>query len=463
MQELRPYQKEDLAKLLTLNSAGIFSEQRTGKTPLAIEYAKAKKCEKILVICPLSAIPVWVSEWHKWYPEQHCTGVTGYTRATKKKQISLWQNVLAITYDSLKNTKTHNGFIEDIQHICFRTNGMPDLVIIDEAHRIQTRSAASTSAVYQFVRTPHKLALSGTPASNKPYQIFSILRWLYPKSFTSYWKYVEEFYTTEKQRNWATGAEWTAIGDFISEEKRREHAAILEKISVQRKRKDVMQWLPEKDYTLIRLNPSTKQKQAIDHLHKYYEVGEIETQGILDKLIRERQLCLYPPLLGIEAESPKVTWLLQYLKDYPNRKILVFSKFTSFLKALSEIITKEVPQRKHKLYIGDTSVAQRAACVKEFQNGNLDLLLLNIDAAKEAITLDEAEVAVFTDKYPPVGSIQQAEDRFVATTETKKDKQHSIIELCIANTYDERLYDIVKRNIEMIDVINDYYKYLKEN
>lgn len=460
MPTLRPYQKEDLEILLKKPCVGIFSEQRTGKTPLAICVAKERKVEKTLIICPPSAIPIWVTQWQEWYPEQNIIGVTGSTYTKKKEKIMQWTNALVVSYDSLKATKIRKGLIEDIR-IALGKNKNPDMVIIDEAHRIQTRNSATTSAVFEFIHTPFKLALTGTPASNKPYQIFSILRWLYPKTFKSYWNYIAEFYKSEKQINHSTGVQFTVIGDFISEEKKKEHAEILNQISVQRKRKDVMQWLPEKEYIRIALEPTTKQKQAIDYLNKYYEVGEIETQGILDQLIRERQLCLAPELLDIKSESPKTNWIIQYLKDYPERKVLVFSKFTSYLKLLSEKISEELPNKTHELFIGATSISKRAELVKKYQNGDINLLLLNIDAAKEAITLDEAEVAIFTDKYPPIGSIQQAEDRFVATTEAKKDKQHEIIELCIKGTYDERLYDIVQHNISMTDVINDYKKYLK--
>ena len=460
MPTLRPYQKEDLETLLKKPCAGIFSEQRTGKTPLAISVAKERKVNTILIICPPSAIPVWVTQWNEWYPEADIVGVTGTTYAKKVEKIKLWKNALVVSYDSLKATKTRKGLIDDIRN-ALKPKRDPDMVIIDEAHRIQTRSSATTSAVFEFIHTPYKLALTGTPASNKPYQIFSILRWLYPKTFKSYWNYIGEFYKAEKQINHTTGIQFTVIGDFISEDKKKEHAEILSKISVQRKRKDVMQWLPEKEYLRVTLEPTATQKRAIDYLNKYYEVGEIETQGILDQLMRERQLCLAPALLDVKSDSPKINWIIQYLKDYPDRKILIFSKFTSFLRLLATEISKAFPDKKHELYIGDTSIPKRAELVRRFQHQNLNLLLLNIDAAKEAITLDEAEVAIFTDKYPPIGSIQQAEDRFVATTETKKDKQHEIIELCIKGTYDERLYDIIQHNITMTDVINDYKKYLK--
>ena len=40
----------------------------------------------------------------------------------------------------------------------------------------------------------------------------------------------------------------------------------------------------------------------------------------------------------------------------------------------------------------------------------------------EGLTLDEADVEIFIDVFPPAADIQQAEDRFVATTEAKKNK-----------------------------------------
>ena len=96
----------------------------------------------------------------------------------------------------------------------------------------------------------------------------------------------------------------------------------------------------------------------------------------------------------------------------------------------------------------------------DFQNGKIKLLLLNIKAAKEGITLDSANVAIFTDKYPPVGDILQAEDRFVATTKDKKDTGHTIIDLVMSGTYEESIQQLLKENASDIDIINNYIKYI---
>ena len=98
---------------------------------------------------------------------------------------------------------------------------------------------------------------------------------------------------------------------------------------------------------------------------------------------------------------------------------------------------------------------------KRFQDGTIKLLLINIKAGKEGITLDNADVAIFTDKYPPVGDIQQAEDRFVATTKDKLNTGHTIIDLVMDNSYELNILNLLKNNAKEVDIINNYIKYMK--
>jgi SNF2 family DNA or RNA helicase len=217
-----------------------------------------------------------------------------------------------------------------------------------------------------------------------------------------------------------------------------------------------MPWLPDKDYQQIKLPATTAQLKYLNELQQYFTTEGIQVQGILDRLIRYRQICLHPGLLNLKGNSPKLDWLKTYLDNNPDKPVIVFSKFTSFLK----ILDTELLEKKG-LIIGDTPIEKRNQLKLDFQCGKINLLLINTDAGKEALTLDRAEVAIFTDKYPPIGDILQAEDRFIATTEDKKDKPHTIIELMIKDTYDEQLYKLIEQRKSSVDIINDYKKYLK--
>lgn len=456
---LRPYQQEDMQKLKTKKAMGCFNEQRTGKTPTSLVTLDSEGHKKILIVTVSSAIYQWQEEFEKWTCRP-CVVVNG-TKQQREKQIESWTDGLVISYDSLKEiqpkiknretleeTKGREGHIKQI------LAKKPDAVIIDEAHKIKNPKSAVAKSIFKLSVIERKLALTGTPAPNKPYEIFSILHFLYPKIFVSYWKFISDYFSTKRAQ--ASGHSYIDILGFKPGMKFKLQTQ-LGFISTNRKRKEVMTWLPEKDYQQIKLKPTKEQTKYLAELNKYYEIGRIVTQTVLDKLMRERQICLAPELLGLKGKSPKLEWIKQYIKDYPEKPIIIFSKFTSFIK----ILEKELPENSFYSIIGSTSKQQRNEYKINFQNGLKNILLIQIDVGKEALTLDRAEAMIFCDKYPPASDISQAEDRFIATTVEKANKPHTIIELMLKGTYDERLYGLVRQRKSDTDVINDYKKYIQ--
>lgn len=455
---LRPYQQEDMMKLKTKKAMGCFNEQRTGKTPTALVTLDSEGYKKIIVVTVASAIYQWKEEFEKW-TLRPCVVVHG-TKAQRDKQIESWTDGLVISYDALKTieprikdkntmeeTKGRKGHIEDI------LKHKPDAIILDEAHKIKNPKSSVAISVFKLKDIDRKLALTGTPAPNKPWEIFSILHFLYPNIFKTYWKFISDYFTTRRAN--AGGHTYIDITGFKSGMKYKLQAQ-LSYISTNRKRKDVMPWLPEKDYHKVKLEPTKEQKKYLSDLDKFFETGDIIVQGVLDRLTRERQICLAPQLLELKGKSPKLEWIKQFVKDYPEKPIIIFSKFTSFIK----ILEKELPEESFYSIIGSTPTKTRNDYKISFQNGDRNILLIQIDVGKEALTLDRAEAIIFCDKYPPAADIQQAEDRFVATTQDKADKPHTIIELMLKDTYDEHLYELVKQRKSDTDVINDYKKYI---
>jgi len=443
--ELRPYQQEDVAFLEKLDSAGCFNEQRTGKTPTALILASPYK--KILIICPGSAMPQWKDEFEKWLGRP-CITLIG-TPQKRNDLFAQWTDGLIVSYDIFKSTLKGAGLVKDI------VKHPPDFMIVDEAHRIKNPKSAAAKSVFACKKFTKKLALTATPAHGKSQEIYSILHWLYPTRFTGYWAFVDEFFAQEKKWG-ANGTQFIDIGGYLPG-KELELQQYLATISTQRKRKEVMPWLPLKDYTQIRLEPTKHQTKYLAELQQFYETEHVITQGTLDRLIRYRQICLAPALLDLKGESPKSEWIKQYLKDYPEESVIIFSKFTSYLKLLQQELLEFEPA----LMIGATPIPFRKILVNEFQKKRTRILLLNLDVGKEALTLDTATTTIFCDKYPPIGDIAQAEDRFVSTTEDKKDKPHKIIELMIKDTYDEELYKLLESRASETDVLNNYKLYLE--
>lgn len=449
--ELRPYQREDVDFLKTMNVAGIFNEQRTGKTPTALTLARECGCKKILIVCPGSAAYMWAEQCRKWTGE--IAVVADGPLQVRTKIIQTWERgALIVSYDLLKPTSNRVGLIDLI------LAAKPDIVIADEAHRWRNRQTAVYKAMRRLRKIPKRFALSGTIVAKQPEEIWSVLSWLYPKYYTSYWNFIEEYFYTW-QIETKTGHRFTDIRGF-KPGKEEQLQQILSKISVQRKRKDVMPWLPEKEYDIIRLPPTEQQERYLQELAELWETGHVVVENELERLIRYRQICLDPGLVQLVGSSPKTDWLLQYLADYSHQSVLVFSKFTSYLKRLATAVDKR--KIKFGLITGEVSKHQRFELVNQFQQEEIRVLLINIDAGKEALTLDRAECAIFTDIYPPAADIQQAEDRFIATQQNRITYGHKIVHLMMKGTYDEAIFQLVSRGAKAIDIVNNYNKYLKK-
>ena len=450
--KLREYQQEDANFLASLPCSACFNEQRTGKTPTALETIKLRHLEdkRILIITTASSVYQWKEEYEKWLkkPCEICIG----TPTAKRKAVERWTHGLIISLDSFKETSNRSGLTEPI------LQKKPKMIILDEAHKIKNPKTASAKAIFKTTHIPYRLALTGTPAQGRPYDVYSILKFLFPEDFHGFWKFIEEYFIIEDKTIYVAGKPRTIkTYEEFKPGKQHELQELLSTFSTQRKRNTVMSWLPDKFYERIRLDTTKEQKKYLNDLEETYRTENIVTVGTLDRIIRYRQICLDPGLLGLHGKSPKTEWIKQYIKDYPDEQIIIFSKFTSYLCRLAE----DLPTT-WALLIGSTPVKQRGQFIKDFQAGKFKVFLINIDAGKEAITLDAASTTIFTDKYPPIGSIEQAEDRFVASTKDKAHKAHKIIELCMKDTFDEQIYKLLELRKSETDIINNYNLYLKE-
>lgn len=441
--ELREYQKEDVAKMLQMDCIGNFSEQRTGKTPTTCASLAQRGIKHVLIVCPASLMYVWKDAWETW------TDNNAYVmKSTGDSLVIPYDTALIVNFEKLRGTKSNDAVAERILH------WKPEAVVVDEAHRMKDRKSLTALRLNYFKKVPIRIALTGTPATNRPWDVWSILNWLFPDEYKSYWQFVNEYF--EEEVIWVAGTPHRQPARF----KRGMEQILQKKLDakcVQHKRKDVMAWLPaEEEPTRVMLPPNPEQLKAIDNLINYFEYKDIVTQTVLDNLIRVRQICAAPEILGLKAKSPKIEWLQQYLKDYPEKQVLVFSNSKKFLRLISDKLTEA-----HDMICGDISPKMRQMIVQDFQNGKFNVLLCQTQACKEGLTLDAADVSIFLDVYPPSSDYLQAKDRMIATS-PERVKPKELIHVMMKDTYDVQTYNLVKRNADETAIINDYKNYITE-
>lgn len=430
---LRPYQVTDLFYLEKLQHGAIFNEPRTGKTIIAIQLAERIIEEQGgLVICPASLVLNWCAEFEKWNSfVKPFTNFLLFSNYQGKK-------VFVVSKDTWK--KQQANILDYHYDVCF----------VDEAHYLRNYKSQQSKSVFK-VQAKRKYVLTGTPTVKHTSDIWGILHFLYPKKFTSYWQFVNRYFTIETDY---FGHQH--IGK-VKKEYEVELQELIGFISVQRKRAEVMQWLPPKVYQTLYCEMGKKQRKMYDQLKEEFFISNeqdeilLDTENVLAQLTRLRQVCLDPNLVDLDASSSKTEALLDWLDDNP-QPVVIMSMFTSYLKKLFDVL-------RHKGYKvaainGEMSTFDKQQSANDFQAGKVDILLCNIISAGTGFTLDKADTIIFTDKAWNPSDNEQAEDRITPTTE-ERNHSHTIISLICKNSFDESLHTMLQSKKSLTDVINE--------
>lgn len=443
---LRPYQRVDVEYLKEVESAGVFNEQRTGKTPTMIVTMKELGTRRNLVVAPASLGLNWEREFGIWGAGIKVFRVTG----TPKKRQEIYDHyhkcvqsgtpsVIIVSKDTLKGA--------DLKW--FKARHF-DTVVVDEGHFLRKHHTAQSEAIHAL-DARRRYVLTGTPTVKNGTDIYGILSWLFPGQYTSYWAFVRRYFEVY-QDNYGG----TMIGSY-NPQREKELQELIGFSSVQRKRKDVMAWLPPKTFIPIKVEMDKKQKKLYDQMELTFtaideETGDmVDTPTVLAQLTRLRQLCLDPALLGFDAPSAKTDAIMEWLEDNPGQPVVIMSMFTSYLNRL-----KGIMQQKGisvGLLTGEMSNEAKGTAAQDFQTGKYQVLLCNIISAGVGFTLDRADTIIFTDKAWNPSDQRQAEDRIIPIDQSRLHPVN-VVTFPIADTVDEKIEGILNYKENLTEVIN---------
>ena len=428
---LRPYQRIDVEFLSMRKNAAVFNEQRTGKTP-TILLAVNDRMKKGIIVCPAGLKLNWSREAQAWIGKSS-TVVSG----TKKRRTRLYQafkevdqGILILSYETLRADIAEFGFEYDV-------------LIVDEAHRLRNYQTKQSKAIYTLgKKANHVFALTGTPAVNHPSDVFGILKLLRPTKYTSYWQFIERYFGYEQTR---FGRDILAMKPHMLHE----FTEMLNTMSVQRKRVDVMKWIPPITHRQIPLELSDTQKRYYTQLVDTYRYDENVVPNAIALLTRLRQVCLDTGLITETKSSPKADFIKEYISDN-NDSVVIFSSFTSFLNQLHNEIPNSV------LLTGEQTQAEKQAAVDKMQKGEAKVMLANVVAGGLGWTLDKVDTIIFTDKsFNPIDN-EQAQDRIVPTVDDSSYGAKQIITLTMANTMEANIEQLLESKQNIIQYVNNY-------
>jgi SNF2 family DNA or RNA helicase len=203
-------------------------------------------------------------------------------------------------------------------------------------------------------------------------------------------------------------------------------------------------------YRTIEIEPTSKQNGLTREVVRKNTLLGNEIPNAITKLTRLRQICVDPMYFGVNTQSPKIKFILDYLEDNPEETVIVFSTMTGALHRLHTQIDGAM------ILTGRQTTAGKQFAVDQIQNGKSRVLLANIKAGGTGFTLDKADTIIFLDKSYTPDENQQAADRFIPVDPKATYGAKQVITLLVNGSVEPNIEVLLNRKINIISYVNDY-------
>ena len=147
-----------------------------------------------------------------------------------------------------------------------------------------------------------------------------------------------------------------------------------------------------------------------------------------------------------ECGKMKATSAVDYIKEYRNitgKPLVVFAHHKDVLKSIHGGLIDDKDHRwRMGIIAGGVNAEARQQRVEAFQAGQLDVMLCSTVAAKEGITLTEADTVLFVEREWVPAWEEQAEDRVYRIGQDSDSVQ--AVYLTVAGTIDEKFNTVIE-------------------
>lgn len=469
---LRDYQAFDTLQLIikmnenTIPTGLILSEQRTGKTRVAIATSLELLNSNSLcvIVCPKSAILGWRNELEDTLKIAYIHKKDFKYEIIKSSKLKMDDidpskiQYRIITYDILKRLT-----ITQLKLVLGLNNFNEVMFMGDECHRLRNFKTMQSDSIFKckelLAKSKHTkckgiIGITGTPSVKASYDIFGSLSYInfskisLDHTVKDFNEFKEYFYNCED----------TSFGKVCKTlKKKSELRFFLKTCSIQTKQKNLDLFKNyTKVYKKIELKLDEKQHIIYQEVLKNMEYEDcIDCENKLVRLIRLKQICTDPSVLvpSYVELPPKFRYLLNFVKKNLC-KIIIFSKTVSTLNSLKEIFDKNCI--KNYLLTGSLSLKVRQDYISSFKSDEtIQVLLMQQDVGREALTLPEAKVTIFLDRDFAQGYNEQAEARMTPIDGSKCTKY--VIDLVMENTIEDEIYNTLVVKKESIGDVNVLY------
>ena len=434
--KLKALQKEGVKFLLSNKKCILADGMGSGKSIQSIVASICTNVDKILIICPASVKSTWKRELRYYVDEKDITIVNGnnWGETTKFTIINYdildnfytvpTENVLeeVVTKDENNNivtklvTKTKKSTKKAVIEECMKNSRLFQekfgCVIVDEVHRMVNNKSIRYQVIddlFKRTRPPFRFLLTGTPMTNKPMNLYYILKLIDAEVTDDYRFYVKR-YCGGKEMKLRTGKKILIANDATNLDELKEkikHVYIRRLLSQMSDM--VKKNIEVKEYDL-------NEKQTIRYNELWDEYVKAQEEKGNNNSEAYRQLVEGTIVRQYLAKEmiPNTIHLAEEIIDN-DEKVIISCTYTEEVNELKKYFGKIAV-----VYDGKMTSKQKDKSEYEFMNNpKIKVFIGQIDSASVGLTLTAATKLIFNSFSFSSHVLKQMEDRIYRLTQTK--------------------------------------------
>jgi SWI/SNF-related matrix-associated actin-dependent regulator 1 of chromatin subfamily A len=433
--KLFPYQKQGVWKIQKFKGRALLGDEMgLGKTIQAYTWAKiyCDGDEPIVVVCPATLKD-------NWQNEAKDLGFRCRILSGKKPPLDFVPErnvVYIINYDILGNPFGHRTWCRLLRRM------KPKLVIFDEIHYLGSMYSQRTRfSKILASKIKYRLGLSGSPITNRPWELWPVIDILKPGLFPSAKNYGAR-YCAPKMTPWGIQYKGATRLDEL-------HAILKANVMIRRLKKDVAKQLPSKTRTILPVDISNRREYEL--AEKDFIKWLIQTHPNRahksrknERLVRTGYLLR---LIGRGKEQSVKKWTDDFLHE-SDGKLIAFG----IQRALVEGMHSHYGD-KSVMINGSVAPKKRQPLIDRFtKNKSCRLFFGNIRAAGTGWNGQIANHVMFFELDWTPGAHTQAEARAHRLGQTKPVNVYYLVG---KNTIESMMLETIQKKQGVIDAVLD--------
>lgn len=389
------YQKEAVRFLKGRRRAMLSLSPGLGKTLTSAHAAGLEGFCNVLTVCPASLLFYWKGELQKWAD-----------KLPRRPQVRIYhRNVLhnfidepVQPNDSLWTITNPETVVKNFEALAFADPPF-ECLIADESIMYKHRESKRSQAIRDLADHVQTVwLLTGAPATRYLDDMWHQFHILKPKGYASYWRFARNYCIIE-DTEWGSKV---VANRPDAEEKIKKNFSDIYFSRTQDDVADIPDWIME-DVDIPML---PKQDKAYETLRKelYVRLESVDPDEVvtvnnhLSLMIRSVQVASNPLLLGGVDSAGKWDALPELMQIFPG-PYLIWVNFIPTGEILRERFSRgDYGKLRVSLANGSTPMQDRNQMVDAFQNGEIDVLILNNQVGKFGFTLTKARTAFFVER-----------------------------------------------------------------